>query len=86
MCLRSDLSARSNKNSNAPWRHVQVVSPPPATEETGGTGREIETRQGIGTYKILIDVFPITNMFTHLLRNLAQYRMGFCADTQKGNL
>jgi hypothetical protein len=28
------------------WRRGLVVSSPPATEETGDTGREIESRQG----------------------------------------
>jgi hypothetical protein len=32
----------------APWRRGLVVSTPPATEETGTMGREIESRQGIG--------------------------------------
>jgi hypothetical protein len=31
-----------------PWRRGLVVSSPPATEETGAMGREIESRQGIG--------------------------------------
>jgi hypothetical protein len=30
------------------WRRGLVVSSPPATEETGAMGREIESRQGIG--------------------------------------
>jgi hypothetical protein len=30
------------------WRLGLVVSSPPATEETGAMGREIESRQGIG--------------------------------------
>jgi hypothetical protein len=29
-----------------PWRSGLVVSSPPATEETGAMGREIESRQG----------------------------------------
>jgi hypothetical protein len=31
---------------SCPWRPGQVVSPLPATEETGAMGREIESRQG----------------------------------------
>jgi hypothetical protein len=33
---------------NLPWRSGLVVLSPPATEETGAMGREIESRQGIG--------------------------------------
>jgi hypothetical protein len=33
-----------------PWRRGHVVSSPPATEETGAMGREIESRQGAGWY------------------------------------
>jgi hypothetical protein len=32
-----------------PWRRGLVVSSPPATEETGAMGREIESRQGKGS-------------------------------------
>jgi hypothetical protein len=31
-----------------PWRRDLVVSSPPATEESGAMGLEIESRQGIG--------------------------------------
>jgi hypothetical protein len=31
-----------------PWRRFIVVSSPPATEATGVTGREIESRKGLG--------------------------------------
>jgi hypothetical protein len=34
-------------NSIAPWRRGLVVSSPPATEETGAMGREIESHLGI---------------------------------------
>jgi hypothetical protein len=34
----------------SPWRRGLVVLYPPATEETGAMGREIESRQGIGWY------------------------------------
>jgi hypothetical protein len=30
-----------------PWRRGLVVSSPPATEETGDMGREVDSRQGI---------------------------------------
>jgi hypothetical protein len=31
-----------------PWRSGLVLSSPPATEEIGSMGREIESRHGIG--------------------------------------
>jgi hypothetical protein len=35
-------------NVDMPWLHgLVVLSSPPATEETGAMGREIESRQGI---------------------------------------
>jgi hypothetical protein len=51
---RSSLSKRSNLEAAAinvikvvPWRRRLLVASPPATEETGAMGREIESRQGI---------------------------------------
>jgi hypothetical protein len=35
----------TDENLARPWRRGLVVSSPPATEETGAMGREIESRQ-----------------------------------------
>jgi hypothetical protein len=38
----------AHRNLKPSWRRGLVVQPPPATEETGAMGREIEYRQDIG--------------------------------------
>jgi hypothetical protein len=38
--------AHSKELRGMPWRRGLVVSSPPATEEIGAMGREIESRQG----------------------------------------
>jgi hypothetical protein len=35
------------------WWHGLVVSSPPATDETGAMGREIESRQGMPFFKLI---------------------------------
>jgi hypothetical protein len=44
--MRSE--SQHNLQFPSPWRRGPVVSSPPANEETGAMGREIESRPGIG--------------------------------------
>jgi hypothetical protein len=48
----------------ATWSTYIVVSSPPATEETGAMGRDIESRLGIGWY-LLKNKRIITNLWCH---------------------
>jgi hypothetical protein len=49
--LRTTQNIYEVRNKNimkSPWQRGLVVSCPPATEETGAMGREIESRQSMG--------------------------------------